>query len=162
MNQPRLSAPSVPNLPKRCLLFAFVLIAIALYGCSSPTTVAPTPTPLRPTATPTLSPVAAQPGWTILVPLGYVSPGVVTGGTQFVAHKPYQVAVTCEGKGDLTITETISTKPTAATTTQVEHCTSALQGFEFMELYPKVGNTVSINIAADSNVVWKGILEEQQ
>ncbi|MGH2516710.1 MAG: hypothetical protein ACRDHP_13740 [Ktedonobacterales bacterium] len=162
MNLQPLSAALARHFQIEQLIIAVVLFVFALDGCASSTVVVSTPTPPQPTATPTLTTITAEPGWHTTVPLGYVGPGVVTSGTQFVAHTPWQVALTCEGKGDLTITDTISTTPTATTNTQVYHCTATPQGYSVMNLYPEVGKTVSVNVSADPNVVWQGILEEQQ
>jgi hypothetical protein len=135
-----------------------LLALLCISGCSSsirgPITSTPTPPP---TSTPTLTPLVAEHGWTIVAPLGYVSPGVVTSGTTFVAEKPYQVAVVCEGKGNLTITMS-APEPDV----QVYSCTPSPQTFTVVEFHPQLGQQVHINVSADPSVVWQGALETQQ
>lgn len=139
-------------------LFALLAVFVVLFsaGCSSPARGTFTST-LTLTLTPTLAPFVAEHGWTIVVPLGYVSPGVVTSGTSFVAEKPYQVEVVCEGSGNITITVS---SPEADT--QVYTCTPKQQTFSVMEYHPPIGQQVHVNVSAEPSVVWQGALETQQ
>jgi hypothetical protein len=107
-----------------------------------------------PTPTATLPALATHPGWRITAHFGYVQPGIVTSGVSFVATKAYQVVISCEGTGSLTL----SFSPPD---TQVYSCSSTPQTQEIIDLSPPIGQGISINVAAPPNVVWQAVVAVQ-
>lgn len=71
--------------------------------------------------------------------------------------KPYQVVVSCEGNGELTITVA-----SPDVNTQIVMCTATPQTQTVTEFSPKIGQKVDVNVAAAQGVAWEGIVEIQQ
>jgi hypothetical protein len=139
---------------------AGVIATVSMAACAPSGNVQPAPTAISTVTAapiPTLAPLTAQPGYTITVQLGFVSPGVVTSGTSFVATKPFEVVVSCEGNGNLVITVS-SPDPS----TQTMMCTATPQTQTVSELFPKVGQKVHVSVAAPQEVVWTGIVAVKQ
>lgn len=142
---------------------AGVIAAVSMAACAPSGIIQPAPTVIATvpaTPTPTLAPLTTQPDYTITVRLGVVSPGVVTSGTSFVATKPFEVIVSCEGNGNLVITVTSPISPDPDTQTMI--CTATPQTQTFLELFPKVGQQVKVSVAAPQEVVWTGIVAVKQ
>ena len=137
-----------------------LVLGCGLVGCDmapnpdATTTPGPLSTPTA-TATPTLPALSAEPGWHSVLRIGYASSIVTIGGT-FEATKPFQVVVVCEGASNLIIT--YATK--SETESETFQCTPAIQQHGVIDLHPLTGQ-ISVNVSADSGVVWQGLIEVQ-
>lgn len=142
------------------LMFAVTVVLGACSGTSTTSRHVPTPSATGgiATATPTLPPLSNIAGFSTALRLGMGTDGQAITGGAFEASNGYIIVVACEGNGNMVV----DYEP-QGTTTFV--CSPDPRTFAIpvgSSDHQPPHEAVSVNISADSGVVWSALVEVKQ
>jgi hypothetical protein len=140
-----------------------LLLVVSFVGCSSSTaktvpTATPSATNTVQAPTPTLPTFSTPAGWSLVLQLGAQPDGSITSGGTFVSSNTYAVLIACEGDGHVTVDYAPQGSATFV-------CSASPQSYGNQignPGSPPARQTITVNVAADEGVVWRGAIEVER